>query len=211
MTKHTAIFIPSTYLRGENDETLIVAMARPHAIAGDEIEVMPAGWAKDGVDNLRAGRVGGIADDAVDDKAQRRAAKRDDRNSIAGREIFEIPENSRVAANAIDMTGNDGIAVLPRSRAEVIPEDAAPVRRVDGFGDRRVHDAGRGFADEDDRSIDMNGGNLQARRLPRLAGYRVRGNISRRGRVAGDVICHDSDHQQRDQTTVEQELFHEPP
>lgn len=118
----------STLLCGKNNETLIVAMTRPHAVTGDEIEVMPACRAKDGVDHLRAGRVSGITDDAIDDKVQRRAAKCDDGEGIAGREIFEVPENSRVAAHAIDMPGDDGVAVLPWRRAWIIPEHARPVR-----------------------------------------------------------------------------------
>lgn len=193
---------PSTHLRGENNEALIVTVAGPHAVAGDEIEVMAARWAKDGIDHLRARRVGGIADDAIDNEMQRRAAERDDRKRIAGREIFEVPENSRVAADAIDMAGNDSVAALPRRGAGIVPEHARPVRRVDGLRDGRVHHARYRFADEDNGRIDMNGGNLQARRLPRLARYRVRGDVGRRWRVPGKVKDDDSNHDQRDQTSV---------
>lgn len=57
----------------------------------------------------------------------------------------------------------------------------------------------------------MNSRYLQTRWLPRLARYRVRRNIGRRWRVAGKIKGYDSDHDQRDQTSVEQEFFHVPP
>ena len=71
------------HLGGEDDQPRIIAVARPYATASDQVEVMLAGWAKDGIDHLLAGCCSRIGHYALYHELQCFSLNSEDRNGIA--------------------------------------------------------------------------------------------------------------------------------
>src|SRR5579883_2347348 len=134
-------------------------MPGPDTAARNQVEMVRAGWTEDRVDYLGAWGRGRIGDDAIDGEVQPLTLHGGHVHIVAGGEVLEVPENRRVAADAIDVPGNYRIAGLTRRCAGRVPEHMRPVGRVDGLRDRRIHQSLRVLADIHHRRINMNRGN----------------------------------------------------
>src|SRR5258707_2672715 len=149
-------FATSAYLRRKYYQTLIIAVAGPDTATGDQVEVVSRGWPEDGVDYRAAGGCGGIGDGALDDEMQFLATHSGHINIIARDQILQRPEDCRIAADAIYMSGNYRAAHLARRSSPRVPEDMRPVGRVDGLGGRRVHQPLRRSAYIQHRRVNAN-------------------------------------------------------
>src|ERR1700694_972809 len=120
----------STDLGGENYQAFIVAGTRPDPTTGDQVQVIACSGAKYGVDRLLAGIVDGEPHNPVDHVIDDTAFVCHNFYHISRLQLAKGPEDRRVSARAINMPGNHRVARLTGRDPHIVPENAAPIRRV---------------------------------------------------------------------------------